>query len=255
MATENDWLHKFEIKTNRWVYIPNAETLMLGKKIHAYIKMKWKSPLYMYHLRDGGHVAAANYHIQKKYFCLIDISDFFGATSRSRITRELGRLIPYDKAREIAKLSTVKNLNGNGLKQVIPYGYPQSPILASLCFHQSYCGGVINMLSKSGNVSVSIYMDDILLSSDDMGILIKAFDTTRLALGKSGYIVNELKTQFPSTMVNVFNLELSHHSLRISSKRILEFLQTFISSSYPPEKKGIASYVGSVNKSQARLFR
>ncbi|EOW1109241.1 reverse transcriptase domain-containing protein [Enterobacter kobei] len=249
------WLHKFEVKENRWVYIPDAETHHLGQKIHTYIKHKWKSPLYMFHLREGGHVAAANYHIKKKYFSLIDISNFFGATSQSRVTRELGRLIPYVKAREIARLSTVKNLNGNGLKHVIPYVYPQSPILASLCFHQSFCGSTINTVSKSGHVSVSIFMDDILLSSDDLGQLENAFDIILEAIRRSGYTVNENKTQPPSLMVNVFNLELSQNSLRVTSKRIVEFLQAFISSKNPHERKGIASYVGSINTAQAKLFR
>lgn len=250
-----NWLHKFEIKKDRWVYIPNAKTLKSGRKVHNLIRLKWKSPLYMFHLRDGGHVAAAKYHIKKKYFCLIDISDFFGATSQSRVTRALGRLVPYVKAREIAKESTVKNLNGNGLKDVIPYGYPQSPILASLCFHQSFCGGVISTLSKSGRVSVSIYMDDILLSSDDLDLLKNAFDAVTQALVKSGYTVNDRKTQSPATMISVFNLELSQRSLRVSSERIVEFLKAYISSKNPHERKGIASYVGSVNKAQAKIFR
>lgn len=255
MNSADKWLHKFEVKEDRWVYIPSAETLALGRKIHDYIKQKWNHPLYMFHLRDGGHVAAARYHLNKKYFCLIDITDFFGATSQSRITRELGRLIPYDKAREIAKLSTVKNLNKNGLKHVIPYGYPQSPILASFCFHHSFCGGVIKSINKSGSVLVTIYMDDIILSSNDMSLLSDSFDNVVQALNRSCYSVNENKTQFPSNSVNVFNLDLSHNSLRITPKRMVEFLQAYISSSHLPERKGIASYVGSVNKSQAKLFR
>lgn len=255
MNLTNDWLHKFEIKTGRWVYIPNEETLQLGKEIHSYIKKKWNYPYYMFHLRDGGHVAAANYHINNKYFCLIDISDFFGATSQSRITRELNHFIPYAKAREIAKLSTVRNLNGNGLKRVLPYGYPQSPILASFCLRQSYCGNLINTLSKSGYVSVTIYMDDILLSSNDLDKLSQAFSAISMALKKSGYTVNKTKTQPPSASVNVFNLVLKQDLLRVSSVRILEFLQAYITSSNPAERKGIASYVGSVNKTQAKLFR
>ncbi|WP_210531532.1 reverse transcriptase domain-containing protein [Pantoea ananatis] len=255
MKPASDWLHKFEIKENRWVFIPSEDTLALGRKIHTYIKSKWKFPLYMFHLRDGGHVAAANYHIENTYFCLIDISDFFGATSQSRITRELNKFIPYDRAREIAKLSTVKNLNSNGLKKVLPYGYPQSPILASFCFRQSYCGKVIHTLSKSGNISISVYMDDILLSSDDIEKLAHAFNSIKTALKKSGYTVNKAKTQSPSTSVNVFNLVLSKNLLKVSSIRIVEFLQAYISSQNPAEKKGIASYVGSVNKTQAKLFQ
>ncbi|TPG61486.1 reverse transcriptase domain-containing protein [Ewingella americana] len=249
------WIHKFEIKEGRWVYVPSEKTREIGGKIHFYIKHKWNYPLYMYHLRKGGHVAAANRHIKKQYFSLIDISDFFGSTSQSRVTRELGKLIPYAKAREIAKLSTVRSPPSNGLKHVIPYGYPQSPILATLCFHQSFCGKLINIISKSGQISVSIYMDDILLSSDDLSQLEIAFNSVKAALAKSGYCINERKTQSPSTMVKVFNLELSQQSLRVSPKRIVEFLQAYISSKNAAERKGIASYVGSVNKSQSTIFK
>ncbi|APD44923.1 reverse transcriptase domain-containing protein [Klebsiella pneumoniae] len=255
MSTPSDWLHKFEIKTERWVFVPSKETLERGRQIHAYIKQKWKYPRYMFHLRNGGHVAAANFHLKSNYFSLIDVSDFYGATSQSRVTRELGRLVPYVKARQIARLSTVANPNRNGFKHVIPYGYPQSPILASLCFHHSFCGGVISSISKSERVFVSVYMDDILLSSDDMNLLVEAFDTVRQALRKSGYKVNENKTQSPSPKIQVFNLELGHNHLRVTPKRIVEFLKVFISSANEHERKGIASYVGSINKSQAKLFR
>lgn len=156
---------------------------------------------------------------------MIDVSDFYGATSQSRVTRELGRLVPYVKARQIARLSTVANPNRNGFKHVIPYGYPQSPILASLCFHHSFCGGVISSISKSERVFVSVYMDDILLSSDDMNLLVEAFDTVRQALRKSGYKVNENKTQSPSPKIQVFNLELGHNHLRVTPKGLLSSLR------------------------------
>lgn len=90
MSTPSDWLHKFEIKAKRWVFVPSKETLKRGQQIHAYIKQKWKYPRYMFHLRNGGHVAAANFHLKSNYFSLIDVSDFYGATSQSRVTRELG---------------------------------------------------------------------------------------------------------------------------------------------------------------------
>jgi DNA-binding GntR family transcriptional regulator len=81
-------------------------------------------------------------------------------------------------------------------------------------------------------------MDDILLSSDDLGQLENAFDIIE-AIRRSGYTVNENKTQPPSLMVNVFNLELSQNSLRVTSKRIVEFLQAFISSKIPMNVKAL----------------
>lgn len=37
MSTPSDWLHKFEIKTERWV-LCQAKRLERGRQIHAYIK-------------------------------------------------------------------------------------------------------------------------------------------------------------------------------------------------------------------------
>ncbi|AGP46795.1 hypothetical protein M621_03770 [Serratia plymuthica S13] len=88
-----------------------------------------------------------------------------------------------------------------------------------------------------------------------MNLLVEAFDTVRQALRKSGYTLNENKTQPPSPKIQVFNLELGHNHLRVTPKRIVEFLKVFTSSSNEHERKGIASYVGSINKSQAKLFR
>jgi DNA-binding GntR family transcriptional regulator len=83
-------------------------------------------------------------------------------------------------------------------------------------------------------------MDDILLSR--VMILVSwrmLFDIILEAIRRSGYTVNENKTQPPSLMVNVFNLELSQNSLRVTSKRIVEFLQAFISSKIPMNVKAL----------------
>jgi hypothetical protein len=44
----------------------------------------------MFHLREGGHVAAANYHIKKKYFSLIDISNFLELRAKAALQGSLG---------------------------------------------------------------------------------------------------------------------------------------------------------------------
>jgi len=246
------WEHKFELKKNRWVYVPTREVAKLGKKIHQYLRFKWNAPLYFYHLRHGGHVVAAKMHSKSKFFALIDIKDFFSCTTQSRVTRELKKFIPYAEARKLAKLSTVKIPNIHPVKRVVPYGFPQSPILASLCLNNSHAGGVINSIIKAGHVRISVYMDDIILSGNDAIILNQEFEKVVAALVKSKYEINEKKKRLPAPEIEVFNILLSHNSVKIAPERMVAFIQTYAKSESEDERGGIARYVYSVNEQQAR---
>lgn len=245
------WEHKFELKRNRWVYIPTKEMAKLGKKIHQFLMFKWNVPLHFYHLRDGGHVAAAKLHSKSKFFALIDIQNFFNCTTQSRVTRELKHFLPYAEARKLAKLSTITIPNLHAVKRAVPYGFPQSPILATLCFNNSHAGRVIDRIIKAGYIRVSIYMDDIILSGNDFDILNQEFDKVIAALIKSKYEINENKRQLPSNEVKVFNILLSHKQLKITPERMVAFLQAYAQSDDEHERAGIARYVYSVNEKQA----
>ncbi|WP_421507222.1 reverse transcriptase domain-containing protein [Erwinia rhapontici] len=247
------WKHKFEIKKDRWVHVPTTEIAEFGKKLHKFILKKWKAPLYYYHLRDGGHVMAARSHLMNEYFSLIDISNFFESTSQSRVTRELKKILPYINAREISKLSTVRVTSAKCKKFSLPYGFPQSPVLASLCLFNSYAGTLLHSLSKEGSIQVSIYMDDIILSGRELGALETSFELVCNALVKSRYEINQAKTQRPSRKIIAFNLELSHRHLKVTSVRLVAFLQAYAQSKNEFEKTGIATYVHSVSPEQARL--
>ncbi|EPU0993430.1 reverse transcriptase domain-containing protein [Cronobacter universalis] len=246
------WKHKFLLKENKWVHIPSEEMIKYGSALHRYIRKNWRFPLYYYHLRNGGHVAAARLHKRNNYFCLIDIKGFFESTSQSRVTRELKKIIPYDKARLIAKLSTVRLPNAVGHKFAVPYGYPQSPVLATLCLQNSYAGNVIDSFHRSGCVTVSVYMDDIILSCKSLVTLNQHFDVLCKALRKSRYELNASKTQSPAAKISVFNLELGHQHLKVESERMMLFIQAFAKSGNEHERKSIAKYVNTVNASQAR---
>ena len=246
------WKHKFLLKESKWVYIPSEEMIKYGSALHLYIKKNWIFPLYYYHLRNGGHVSAAKLHKNNDFFCLIDIKGFFESTSQSRVTRELKKIMPYEKARQIAKLSTVRLPNAVPHKFSVPYGYPQSPILATLCLQNSYAGSVIDSFHRAGIVTVSVYMDDIILSSRNLAILNQHFDLLCDALRKSRYELNLSKTQNPAKNISVFNLELGHQHLKVESKRMILFIQAFAQSRNKHERKSIAKYVSMVNPSQAQ---
>ncbi|WP_283602920.1 reverse transcriptase domain-containing protein [Serratia proteamaculans] len=249
------WESKFEIKKDRWVYVPTDEVRLYGEELHKYLRKRWVPPLYFYHLRDGGHVACAKKHLGNEYFALIDIKNFFESTGQSRVTREIKAYFKYNDARRIAKLSTVRNPLPVGPMYIIPYGFPQSPILSTLCLHKSYCGGLFKKLDSSFGIEISIYMDDIIISGNDLELCNLNYNLICDGLIRSGYEVNEKKSQAPSKSIRAFNLELKKHSLRVLSSRVVEFLMAYIKSDNPHVRKGIASYVGSVNVEQAKLFR
>lgn len=247
------WKHKFEVKKDRWVYVPSDEMIDFGTKLHIHIISKWKPPLYYYHFRNGGHVLAGRQHLSNEFFALIDIKSFFESTTQSRVTRELKTLFPYEKARKISKISTVRVPTSQDKKFAIPYGFPQSPILATLCFHNSYAGRILDSLYKSGLITVSIYMDDIILSCKDMIHLQEKYDEMCEALVKSRYEINKSKSQPPSFGITVFNLEISNKHYVVTPSRMVEFIQDYAQAENQYVREGIATYVHTVSPAQANL--
>lgn len=245
------WQHKFEIKKDRWVHVPSKDMYLAGRKIHNFILRKWRPCFYYYHMRGGGHVVAAKIHLENHFFALIDISNFFECTSQSRVTRELKTLLPYWKAREVAKLSTVRVPRSDPKRFSVPYGFPQSPILATLCLNNSYAGKLIETLRCNYNFTVSIYMDDIIISCNDYDALSYCYEQICLSLIKSRYSLNLTKLQYPSQEIEVFNLKLSHKNLMVTSKRMDDFIKSYSESKNYFEREGIAAYVRSINPDQA----
>lgn len=249
------WEHKFEIRPGVWVYVPSVKTSELGERILQSIRNKWIPPLYFYHLRTGGHLKAARLHLKSSFIAVIDIKHFFQSTSRSRITRDLKAYFTYSQAREIAKFSTVKNLSDTPHKHILPFGFVQSPMLATFCLDKSHLGSLLRRLNKHPNVKLSVYMDDVIISSNDIVQLQTTYDEILLAMDKSGYQVNMIKTQAPSSLIKVFNLYLSKGNLKVTSQKMRDFLIDFYASDYEPHKIGVKNYVESVNPEQAKLLK
>ncbi|WP_252403951.1 reverse transcriptase domain-containing protein, partial [Escherichia coli] len=77
----------------------------------------------------------------------------------------------------------------------------QAPDLSTHCLQNSHAGTVIESFYRSGIVTVSVYMDDIILSSKDLAILNQHFEILCEALRKSRYEINVSKTQKPATKI------------------------------------------------------
>ena len=201
------------------VFVPTAIGRRIGTEIKSAVEGAYDfNPIY-FHLRRGGHVAAMHHHRDHLAFARIDISRFFYSVSRRRVQSALDR-IGVANARFYAKWSTVANPFDDP-RYALPYGFVQSPILASLVVATSQVGD--HLLALPATVSVSVYMDDISLSSDDETELVKAYESTLAALAADGFKVSADKLRKPANAIDVFNCDLTHGRSVVRDERIAEF--------------------------------
>lgn len=248
------WTNRFEVKPNTWIYEPSDQSREHGKIITTDVKNKWTPPSYYFHLRDGGHVKALEIHIDNNFFACLDIKDFFGSISRTRITRTLKEYFSYNFAREMAKISTVKHHTKDKHSHSLPHGFVQSPLLASICLHKSTLGIELDKCFNYESMTVSLYMDDIVLSSKNEHVVTEWIDKLKGAAIRSKLTFNSQKESLTSTSVIAFNIKLAHHSMIITTSRFDKFLSEYKNSQSKAQQKGIGGYVGSINKFQAKLL-
>jgi hypothetical protein len=247
------WEHRFEVKPDRWVFHPTPDTLRIGKKIKSDVAATWRPPKYYFHLRSGGHVWALRSHLGDKYFLHLDISDFFGSVNRTRITRCLKSRIGYETARWVAKESTVKHPS-DAAKYMLPYGFPQSPILASLALFESHLGRALERLWKMQGVNVSLYMDDIIVSANDEIVLTDCLSDLEISAERALFKLNARKKQGPAPSVCAFNINISQGSLEVTPDRIKLFENAILATSNAFSIDGMVTYVKCINDLQGDVL-
>lgn len=242
------WTHCYQLKPGRWVFVPTDEARETGYHIKRAVEAHWKPPHFYFHLRAGGHVSAVRSHISSKFFFRADIDDFFGRVNRSRVTRCLKSWLSYVDARQMASESVVRRPSLEGF--VLPYGFVQSPILASLALDQSKLGSYLRKLKGHGDLKVSVYVDDIIVSGQDEQELNAVAEKLVQTAEKALFPISAVKTQGPATEVTAFNIQLSHQALQITEDRLAELRNNYQSATSLYSKAGIINYVESVNPSQ-----
>ncbi len=206
-------------KRGKPVFAPNERGRRIGSDIKGQVERAVQFDPFYYHLKPGGHVAALHAHRQHRYFARLDLERYFYSISKSKVQRVLvdnGIL----RVRHYAKWSCVRNPYGDPAYS-LPYGFVQSPILATLVMMDSVAGAFLR--NVSAGVLISVYMDDISLSSDDFGALTDAYDTARERLERAGFLINEAKVRAPSPAMDLFNCDLAHGQTSVQAERITEF--------------------------------
>lgn len=214
------------------------------------IRKVWRRPPHFYHLRRGGHVAATKLHLESDYFAKIDLKRFFEQVSRNRVVKRLTALgFSFTEAEDFAIASTVRH-SVDRTKFVVPYGFVQSPLLASIDLDFSALGQAIRTL-KSSDIRVSVYVDDIIVSSNDEQAVRDAFGVLINAAAAANYEVNEDKSQPCGDRLGAFNLNISRGFMAVNEARLSEFVEDIGRAGDSPESTAILLYVETINPQQA----
>jgi hypothetical protein len=242
------WTHRYEIKPNRWVFVPTDEAKKTGRRVKKAVEAHWAPPTFYFHLRSGGHVAALRSHDRHNFFFRVDLENFFGQVSRSRVTRCLKYWFSYKDAREMASESVVRVPVGGGF--CLPYGFVQSSILAALAMDRSKLGSYLRSIERNAIFKVSVYVDDIIISSDDLAALRQAALDLRVAADKSLFPISVGKTEGPANQITAFNIELAHKRQGVTPARLAEFIAAYRTTSNGNVQDGIRGYVASIDAAQ-----
>lgn len=202
------------------VYAPSDLGRRIGKDIKARIESAVQFDDFYFHLKAGGHVAAIHLHRPNRYFARVDIENFFYCIGRNRVVRCL-KEVGIERPDHYARWSCVKNPYGTP-SYALPYGFVQSPIVATLLLMRSALGEYLKQASTS--LTVSVYMDDISLSSNDLDALRSGFDKLLETMADAQFPVNNAKVRVPGESMDIFNCDLAQHMTVVSQVRQNEFL-------------------------------
>lgn len=199
--------------------MPSDDGRAVGYELKALVEAKFTPDPFLYHLAKGGHVAAIHIHRRQKYFSRLDFANFFYSIARNRVARAL-REIGLARAEYYAKWSCVKNPYERP-SYALPYGFVQSPLLASLVLAKSEVGTFLRELSE--RIVVSVYVDDIALSGNNRRVLQRVHRELRRIAVTSNFTINEAKSVELGETVELFNCDLLHQKTIVTEARRREF--------------------------------
>lgn len=235
---------------NKFAYEQEPEFYEKGVITIDKILKVWTPPKYYYHYQKGGHLEALKPHETSLLFTKIDLSRFYYKVTKNKIIRNLVKVgFPFSEANEIAIESVVRTEHG----YCLPYGFVQSSLLSSLVLSNSGLGGMLERNINSFNVSV--YVDDILLSSLGPVSEIRKFsEKVCISAGDSNFPINIAKTEIGKSEIEIFNIDLSQNHKSITDDRLGEFLIEMRSTGSDERANSMISYVRQVNHHQSELL-
>ncbi|RWP41171.1 reverse transcriptase domain-containing protein [Mesorhizobium sp.] len=249
MATYN-YEYRYELKPGRFVYIQQDKSAIAGGAIIKQVLKKYRPHRIFYHLeRRGGHVAALRLHQKSVFFSRFDIVNFFGQVTRTRIARSLREVgFKHKRAFNIAHDSVVVE----GGRKVLPYGFRQSPVLATLSLEHSLLGSELKKLSDVGFL-VSVYMDDILISGEFKDVLEEASEAVIESAETAGFPLSADKRAVAVAGVDSFNCHIETADITVLNERMNKFADDYRSKGSAGQQ-AIEKYIEAVSKTELARF-
>ena len=241
--------HKFRTDRGLLIFVPTEKGRARGEEIVEAVLKRWSPPDRFFHFQSGGHVAASRVHLSNPFFARLDIKSFFDSVTRNKVHRALyGLGFSHRAAWQFAHDSVVRKEGKPGFN--LPFGFVQSPILASVALDCSALGAVFRAESS---VRLSVYVDDILLSAATEAALRAYMADISRAAEQAGFELHAGKAQL-GMEVEAFNLRLSMGSARVTDRRMTEF-ETVERTPTGNREEAIARYVEGINPVQGAALR
>jgi hypothetical protein len=245
-----NYMSRFRLPNGKWAYIQHDGLANSARQHIVRIRDLWNAPEYFFHLRSGGHVAALRLHQRNSWYGKIDLSSFFSNVTRYRLTRSLKRIgYSFRDADDFAVASTVC-VNQEPRRFALPYGFVQSPLLASVALDRSALGKCFRRIHSGGH-TLSVYVDDIIVSANTESNVEEALSMIRTAAQNTWFPINEKKSRGPSTELRAFNINMGTEEMEISAERFEEMCQEILINGVSQVSQGILGYVRSVSNAQA----
>lgn len=207
--------YSFVNEKGKPVFAPSDRGREIGYELKEELERISDLPQFYYHLRRGTHVRALRQLRQKRYFARLDFANFFYTVGRNRVQRAL-RELGMARSEYYAKWSTVKNPFSTP-SYTLPYGFVQSPILASVVLATSAVGDYLGELSQE--MVVSVYVDDIAIASNNKRMIEQRYNKLRRLVVASNFVINEEKSASPGRTVDLFNCHLRHMHTIVTEER------------------------------------
>jgi hypothetical protein len=211
--------YSYRNKRGKPVFVPSHAGRKIARELRIKLDETFIPDSFFYHLRKGGHVDAIHLHRPKRYFARVDIENFFYSVGRNDVARALQRL-GLAGGERYARWSTVRNPFAPPT-YALPYGFVQSPILATLVLARSPAGDFLREIADK--VVVTVFMDDIAISGNNRRVLERAYKKLRRKLVASKFPLNEAKSFPPSPTIDLFNCHLDHMRTLVTEARREQF--------------------------------
>lgn len=242
--------YSFEVRPGKPVFIQRQDSFKQGRLLTKAIEDKYQPCELFFHFRKrGGHVAAMKRHLGNEYFSRFDLEDFFGHVTRTKIVRALRNLGWSHKEAFSDAVDSVVVLDG---KRVLPFGFHQSPLIATLVLEQSLLGQFLQQQAAHG-LTVSVYMDDILVSANDQTHLADVSEKLMEIAVAAGFPVSLQKRAVALEEASIFNCILNQESVRFLDHRMRKFLADHETAS-EFGKQAIEAYIHAVSQDEHEAF-